>query len=261
VKKKSPDFLIFLYFLWLSGCVQQPIDDGMSSQTKSERAYRSAEIHTELAVEYFNRGQFDVAIEEVTEALKAQSNYAPAYNVQGLINMALNEDSKALDSFEQAIRIAPRNSEIHNNFGWFLCQRFPQRMAQAIDHFMNAVKDPLYPTPAMPFTNAGICELKRQKYDDAQVFFHRALSIQPNYAPALIGMIDMDFQRGNLMDAKSRLTLFLQNNPSTPEALLLAIKIEQATGDQLAADSYIFQLQKYFPTSREALAVREGKIR
>ena len=110
-------------------------------------------------------------------------------------------------------------------------------------------------------TNAGICELKRQKYNEAQIFFQRALSIQSNYSPALIGLMDIDFQRGNLADAKSKLVLFLQNNTSTPESLLLAIQIEQAMGDQLAADSYIFQLQKYFPDSKEAVAVREGKIR
>ena len=261
MKKIPLVFFTLLHLLWLGGCVQQPIDDGISNQAKSDRAHQSAKIHTELAAEYFNRGQLDVAIEEVTEALKAQSNYAPAYNVLGLINMTLNENSKALDSFEKATRIAPRNSEIHNNYGWFLCQRFAQRMDQAIDHFMIAAKDPLYPTPEMSFTNAGICELKRQKYNEAQIFFQRALSIQSNYSPALIGLMDIDFQRGNLADAKSKLVLFLQNNTSTPESLLLAIQIEQAMGDQLAADSYIFQLQKYFPDSKEAVAVREGKIR
>lgn len=254
-------FLTSLCFLWLGGCIQQPINEQMSKQEKSDRAHQSAKIHTELAAEYFNRRQLDVAIEEVTEALKAQSNYAPAYNVLGLVNMTLNEDSKALDNFEKAIQIAPRNSEIHNNYGWFLCQRFAHRMDQAINHFMIAVKDPLYPTPEMSFANAGICEFKRQKYNEAQAFFQKALSIQPNYSPALTGLIDIDLQRGNLTDAKSKLALFLQNNASTPESLLLAIRIEQAMGDQLAADSYIFQLQKYFPDSKEAAIVREGKIR
>ncbi len=241
--------------------MQQPIEDGMSSQAKLDRAHQSAKIHTELAAEYFNRGQFDVAIEEVTEALKAQSNYAPAYNVLGLINMTLNENNKALDNFEKAIRIAPKNSEINNNYGWFLCQRFPQRMDQAIDYLMIAAKDPLYLTPEMAFTNAGLCELKRQRYNEAQVFFQKALSIQSNYSPALTGLVDIDFQRGNLVSAKSKLADLLQSNTSTPESLFLAIQIEQAMGDQLATDSYIFQLQKYFPDSKEAAAIREGKIR
>lgn len=249
------------HLLWLNACVQQPIENGISEQAKLERAHQSAKIHTELAAEYFHRRQFDVAIEEVAEALKAQSNYAPAYNVLGLVNMTLNENNKALDNFEQAIRLAPKNSEINNNYGWFLCQHIPQRMDQAIDHFMVATQDPLYLTPEMAFTNAGLCELKRQRYHEAQVFFQKALSIHPNYLSALIGLVDIDFQRGNLASAKSKLTDLLQSNPSTPESLFLAIQIEQAKGDQLAADSYIFQLQKHFPDSKEAVAIREGKIR
>jgi type IV pilus assembly protein PilF len=261
VKKNLSIFFILLHFLWLGGCVQQPIENGMSAQANSDRAFQSAKIHTELAAEYFYLGQLDVALEEVNEALNAQSNYALAYNLLGLINMTLNENSKALDNFEHAIRMAPNNPEIHNNFGWFLCQRFPQRMDQAINHFMTAARDPLYSTREMSYTNAGICETKRLKFNEAQIFFQKALSIQPNYSPALIGLIDTDFQRGNLIDAQSKLVLFLQNNTPTPESLLMAIKIEQAMGNQLAVDSYIFQLQKHFPESKEAAAIREGKVR
>ena len=250
-----------MLILGLGACVQQPIYNGMSVQANAERAFQSAKIHTELAAEYFHRGQLDVALEEVTEALKAQSDYALAYNVLGLINMTLNENSKALDNFEQAIRKAPKNPEIHNNYGWFLCQRFPQRMDQAISHFMTAAIDPLYSTPEMSYTNAGICEIKRQKYNEGQQFFQKALSIQPNYSPALIGLIDTDFQRGNLTEAQSKLALFQKNNSPTPESLILAIKIEQAMGNQLAVGSYIFQLQKHFPESKEAAVIREGKIR
>ncbi len=250
-----------LLLVVLVACVQQPVDDGISSQARSERAHLSAKIHTELAAEYFNRGQLDVALEEISEALNAQSNYALAYNVLGLVNMTLNENDKALDSFDKAIRLAPKNSEINNNYGWFLCQRLPQRMDQAIGYFMTATQDPLYATPEMAFANAGLCEIKRQNYDVAEAFLQKALVIQPKYSPAIIGVIDIDFRRGNLMNARSRLTDFLQNNASTPESLFLAIQIEQAIGDQLTADSYIFQLQKHFPDSREAAAIREGKIR
>jgi len=245
----------------LTACVQQPVDNGISSQARSERAHLSAKIHTELAAEYFNRGQLDVALEEISEALNAQSNYALAYNVLGLVNMTLNENNKALDSFDKAIRLAPKNSEINNNYGWFLCQRFPQRMDQAISHFITATQDPLYTTPEMAFANAGLCEVKRQNYGVAEAFLQKALIIQPKYPPAIVGLIDIDFQRGNHMNARSRLTDFLQSNASTPESLFLAIQIEQAIGDQLTADSYIFQLQKHFPDSREAAAIREGKIR
>jgi type IV pilus assembly protein PilF len=263
VKKK----LLLLLFalppalLGLSGCVQQAVNNGMPVQNGPDRALQSAKIHTELAAEYYYRGQLDVAIEEVNEALKAQSNYALAYNVLGLINMALNENSKALENFERAVRLAPRNSGIRNNYGWFLCQRFSQRMDQAIEHFMTAAKDPLYATPEMSYANAGICETKRQNYTEARLLFQKALSLQSNYSPAIVGLIDIDFQRGNLAEAKSKLAQFSQNNPPTAESLLMAIKIEQAMGNQLAVDSYIFQLQKHFPESKEMALIREGTVK
>lgn len=253
-------FFSFLMIKWLGGCVQQPIEGGLLVQDNSARAFQSAKIHTELAAEYFYRGQLDVAIEEITEALKAQSNYAPAYNVLGLINMTLNDNNKALESFERALRIAPKNSEIHNNFGWFLCQRVSARMDSAINHFLIAAGDPLYLTPEMSYTNAGICEIKRQKYSEARSFFNKALSLQPGYLPAEIGLIDVDLQSGFLAEAKTKLLLMLQNNGPTPESLLMAIKIEHAMGNQLAADSYSYQLQKHFPESKEAAAIREGKL-
>lgn len=261
MKRYRQIFLVVLIAGMMNGCTQQLMDQGLVAYSDADRAVQSAKIHTELAAEYFYRGQLDIAIEEVNEALRAQSNYAPAYSVMGLINMSLNENNKALSNFERAIRLAPRNSEILNNYGWFLCQRYPERMDQAIDHFMAAAKDPLYATPERSYGNAGVCEIKRQKYAEAQMFFQRALLIQPDFSPAVIGMIEVDFQRGNLTDAKSKLIRFLQNNPSTPESLLLAIKLEQALGNQLAVDSYIFQLQKHFPESREAVLIREGTIR
>ncbi|MDE2389196.1 MAG: type IV pilus biogenesis/stability protein PilW [Betaproteobacteria bacterium] len=255
-------FALPLVLLGVSGCVQQVVNNGAPPlQTNPDRTLQSAKIHTELAAEYYHRGQIDVAIEEVNEALKAQSNYALAYNVLGLINMTLNENSKALENFEHAIQLAPRNSEIRNNYGWFLCQRFSQRMDQAIEHFMAAAKDPLYTTPEMSYANAGICETKRQNYTEAKLFFQKALSLQSNYSPAIVGLIDIDFQRGNLAEAKSKLAQFSQNNPPTAESLLMAIKIEQAMGNQLAVNSYIFQLQKHFPESKEMALIREGTVK
>lgn len=113
----------------------------------------------------------------------------------------------------------------------------------------------------MSYTNAGICETKRQKYIEAQLLFQNALSIQSNYSPAIIGLIDIDFERGNLTEARSKLSQFLQNYAPTAESLLLGIKIERALDNQLAVDSYIYQLQKHFPESKEAVSIREGKIR
>ncbi len=254
-------FSIFLLALLAGGCVQQPIEGSLTKQQLANRAQESARIHTELAAEYYYRRQFKVAIEEVDKALEAVSNYAPAYNVMGLINMTLNQDHEAKTNFQKAVRYAPNDPEINNNFGWFLCNRYPDHMDQAISHFMVALEDPLYETPEKSYANAGICELKRDNKTEALNFFRHALSIQPDYSPAVIGMIEIDFKNGDLAVAKSKITDFMQRSQPTPESLWLAVQIEHATGNRLAEDSYMFQLQKHFPHSKEAVAVRKDGLK
>lgn len=251
-------FQVWLIILW-TGCVQQPIEKELTKEQERKRAQQSAKLHTELAAEYYHRGQYKVAIEEVEEAFQADSNYAPAHNMFGLINMSLHEDVKARKNFEQALNISPNDSEIHNNYGWFLCQRLSERMDQAIEHFMAASSDPLYQTPEIAYSNAGICELKRNNYTAARGFFEKALSIFTAYPPALIGLIDVDFKSGNLREAKSKLSHYMQYSTQTPESLWLAIKIERKIGDRYAEESYAYQLMKRFPNSKEASALREGR--
>ena len=228
---------------------------------QSESAKKeSVRLHTLLAGEYYNRGQYKVAIDEANEALRTNSDYAPAYNVLGLIYMKLHEDKLAQQNFERALEIAPNDSETHNNFGWFLCQHRPEQMDQAMKHFKAAQKDPLYSTPEMSNTNAGTCELSRGNYRSAEEYFQKALVLKPGYSPALIGLAEMHFKSGNLTAAKSNLSRYMQASTPTAESLLLGVKIERKTGNRQSAASYASQLNKRFPNSKEAIALRNGKF-
>ncbi|GJL74021.1 type IV pilus biogenesis/stability protein PilW [Nitrosomonas sp.] len=252
--------LVFFLSVFLIGCVHEPIEPSLTPDQIVARANKSARIHTELAAEYFYRGQYKVALEEVDEALKSNADYAPAFSMLGLIYMELEEDSKAQSYFERALRFEPGNPDIHNNYGWFLCQRMPEQMDRAINHFMTALRDPLYDTRHIAYANAGVCELKRNNFSEASLYLRESLSFQPNYRPALVGLIEMDFQRGDAAMARSKLSEFMQKFQPTARSLWLGMQIEQTTGNSRAADSYLFQLQKNYPNSKEAKAVREGGL-
>ncbi len=246
--------------IFTAGCVHEPIESKRTPEQESARIAKSAKIHTELAAEYFFRGQYKVALEEVNAALKANANYAPAFNMLGLIYMTLNEDSKAQSNFERALRNAPNDPEIHNNYGWFLCERHSDQIDRAIHHFMRAINDPLYETRHIAYANAGLCEIKRNNFTEASVFLRESLMLHSSYRPALVGLIEMDFKQGQLTMAQSRLTDFMQKFPPTVKSLELGVQIERAMGNTRAADSYLFQLQKNFPDSKEARAAREGRF-
>jgi type IV pilus assembly protein PilF len=124
--------LVLLPFLMLAGCQHQPA--GRSSEADGTRSVsNSARIHTELAALYYARRQYSVALQEVREAMAADSGYAPAYNVLALVHTALLEDKEAEENFRRSISLSPQYSEAHNNFAIFLCDR--KRRPEAMQHF------------------------------------------------------------------------------------------------------------------------------
>jgi len=233
--------LIFLLFIFLTAC----------GTPSGGAASKSAKVHTELAGMYFARNQFGVALEEIDIALEADRKFAQAYNVRGLVHMALHEDEQAEDDFKRSLSLDKKDPDAHNNYGWFLCQR--GREKESIPHFMAALKNPLYITPARSFLNAGICSRKIGKNKDAEEFFQRALDAQPGISEALLALAEMNFADGGFSSAKRYLKEFSKGRGNlTAEQLWLAVRIERAVGDRNSEASYALQLSKQFPASREA---------
>ena len=248
---------VFLLVLSLGGCATQ--SGGSSSQQAPTRSQASAKVHTELAAQYYERAQLGVALHELSIALQAEPDYAPAYNVRGLVNMALREDKEADADFRRSLQLDANDSDAHNNYGWFLCQRGRER--ESVRQFLAALKNPLYATPGKAYLNAGVCSRKAGELKDAEEFFQKALLFQPDMPEALIGLADLSFANGDYAGAKSYFTRFVQNTPSSlsAENLWLAVRIERRLGDKNAEDSYALQLNKRFPDSRETQLMLQGK--
>ncbi len=243
---------VIVFLLVLLGCCWQ--NTGLAADPDS---ISRAQAHTELGSAYFSRGQFAVALEELKEALKADSHYAPAYNVLGLVYMELREFDQAEDSFRKALGYDEKNPDIHNNFGWYLCQR--NRVDEAMKHFSAALKNPLYTTPAKSHINVGLCSLKKNDLDAAEDAFIRANKLQPQSPQALYYLAEMAFMRKDYLDAKEYSVRLFQVAPSAPDVLWLAVRVERGLGNKQAEERYGTQLRKSFPDSREALALRNNQ--
>jgi len=246
----------------LAGCVQQEVETTQGSvrdsPIKPADAQKRAKIHTDLAAGYYERGQMGVALDELKEALRADPNYAPAYNVMGLVYMELREDGDAERSFRRALEIDPLDSDTNNNYGWFLCQR--KREDQSIKYFMAALKNPLYATPEKSYFNAGIC--MRQKGDEkaAEEYFLKALRIRPSFPQALYNMADLSYKRSQYAEARAYLLRYQQVAPPTAESLWLGVRTERKLGNRDAEGSYALQLRKKYPESKETQALKNGQF-
>ena len=254
----SRPIIVTFFLIALAGCGAPSGGQQAAPDQLNSRARTSAKLHTELAGSYYGRMQLGVALGEIDKALQADQNYAPAYNMRGLIHMDLREYKGAEEDFQQSLRLDKSDSETHNNYGWFLCQQ--GREVESISHFMAALKNPLYRTPERAYLNAGLCSKKAGNNKDAEEFLRRALLLQPGLSQALLAMAELSFANGDYTAAKKHFAIFSEKSDNlTAEQLWLAVRIERKIGDRNAEDSYGMRLRKNFPDSRETKLLTHGE--
>jgi type IV pilus assembly protein PilF len=201
-------------------------------------------------------GRYAIAMEEARIALSADSNYAPAYNLLGLTHMVLNEPRLAEDNFDMAMRLAPRDPEISNNFGWFLCQN--GREQRSISYFMAAGKNPLYTAPTKPYTNAGICALRMKDDKAAEEYLSTALRLSPTNTQALFWLADIAYRKGRYNEARQLTTDIEKMIEPTAEVIWLALRLERKLGNREAEARYASQLRRRFVGSPEQRLLSQG---
>ena len=258
--------VLLIAYGMLAGCAHNPAPSATQANTVETGTLTGdmgdprnrARIHTELASAYFERGNMGVALEELRTALEADRNYAPAYNVLGLVHMDLRENGVAQQHFEHALTLTPNDPDINNNYGWFLCQT--GREEQSIAYFLLALKNPLYSTPARSYINAGLCSIRKNKERDAFEYFERALKSEPDNLQALLNLATIQYKRGQLEAARGFVGRFNKLVEPTAESLWLALRIERKLGDRPAENTLAVQLRRRFAGSPEYQDMLKGRF-
>ena len=260
--KILPGLIVALALLLVSGCASEPpestassVDTGVITGSPSSPRNR-ARIHTELAGAYLSRGSMAVALQELNTAIAADSGYAPAYGMFGLVYQQLHETKLAQDNFQHALQLSPNDPDINHNYGSFLCQTGHEK--ESIRYFMRAVGNPLYTRPWRSYTAAGECSLREKKLKQAEAFFKRALKLQPDYPLALLKMGQIRYREGRYGGARSYVSRFNDIVSPTAESLWLAIRVEHKLGNRLAAAKLASRLRHRYPDSDEAYALQRG---
>jgi type IV pilus assembly protein PilF len=217
---------------------------------------RRARIRLELGASYYQQGNFPVAIQELQQALAIDPDFAPALGMLGLVHMDLGERDKSEGYFRRALRVAPDDSDINNNYGWFLCQT--GRPKESIDYFMKALANPLYQTPSRPLHNAGICSRMLGDEKAAEQYFLRAFQVDPRNPVAMFNLADLYLKRGDLERARFYSQRLIANYEPSAETLWLALRIERQAGNADGEASLAAQLRRRFPASAEAARLARG---
>ena len=224
-------------------------------QREKEAATRGAMAYTELGIEYFRRGDYEMSRAKLEKALELDPDLPQAHGAIAVLYEKVGEATLAEQHYKKAIRLNPDNAREQNNYGQFLC--FQERYQEANKEFMKAAKSPFYASTQVPLTNAGLCAKRVPDAAQAEQYFRQALQVDPEFAPALLQMAIVKFETGQFLSARAYLERFQQVAEHNPASLWLAVQTEFALSDPAASGRYAILLKKNFPKSEQAIMLLE----
>ena len=209
-----------------------------------------------LAVLYFQDAKYNIALDEVKQAILADPGWFEGYNMRGLIYMRTNDFAGAEASFQKALSINPGSPDIRHNYGVLQCKL--GRHADGMRLFSQALGTPGYTRRANTLVEQGMCQLAAGQGKEADQSFARAYEIEPANVAAGYHLALSAFQRGDLVRAQFLTRRMNNSEAANAETLWLGVKVERRLQNREAMGQLGTQLTKRFPQSREASALERG---
>lgn len=229
--------------------------DIVTESDKSPERKR-ANIRLELALAYFQEGKTTIALDEVKLALAADPSYFDAYNLRGLIYMALNDQTLAQASFNKALSLRPRDPDVLHNLGWMKCQQ--GMYAQGIAHFEDALANPQYGARAKSLMTLGLCQMRAGLRSQAEANLQKAYEYDAGNPVTGFNLANLLFQRGDLTRARFYIRRLNNSELANAESLWLGIRIEKRLGNADAVAQLGLQLEKRFGEAAQTALWRQG---
>lgn len=235
--------------LILGGCASSSNSHPLHMANERE----AAADNVQLGVQYMNQGDLALAKTKLDRALSEDASNPSVHSARAMLFERTNQPAKADAEFRTALKLAPHDPDVVNNYAVYLCQN--GRTDEGVRHFLEAAHNPLYRTPQAAYTNAGVCLRAAKRDDEARVNFNAALQLWPNYAEAAFQLATLDFDQGQLAPARARIDTYMGAFNATPDLLLLGVRVARKQGDAVAAQRYARRLVLDYPASDQARAL------
>ncbi len=151
------------------------------------------EVKAFLELGYFYQQTLNpLAIQYYSNALQADPNNVEINYNLGKLFQDLGDIERATEQYQILLQISPRNKLALNNLGYIKLVHEDQ-YNEAVQYFNQAIdEDPVF---INAIANRGIAYTYLGEYELAQQDFQHALSIDPNFEPAISGLNHLDKMR------------------------------------------------------------------
>jgi type IV pilus assembly protein PilF len=239
--------LLIILLSCLSGCVTEKAFPEPEVKPAAERA----KIHADLAGNYLQRGQLDVAIEEADKALDLDKKNKSANYIMALIQIRLRKPEQSKQYFKRAIAEPDPLASAQHDYANMLCRDGQYKKAEEL--YRSLLGNVLYKAGARLLLNVGACFYKQEKYKEAENAIRQSLRINPNSPDALLQMAKITYRKGKSLATRGWYQRYFQiGAKGGPEILYIAYQTELALGDKDSSASYALKLRTRYPRSSQA---------
>jgi type IV pilus assembly protein PilF len=234
---------IYLSMVFFLGCAQTGSGPRkyQENDSQAEPQNSPAMLNVKMGVAYFERQDYDVAIEKFKRALSHNSRLAIAHSGIATVYKAMNAQVDAERHYKLSVKHAPNDPVILNNYGTYLCQT--GEYLEAVEYYKKTLANPFYKTPETVHENAGVCLMKAGEAEAAEKHFRNALESNPNMPISLYNMVIVSAGKGDSMKARAFIQRLEGLTELDEKLLKVAYEVEKKMGNDRAANQYLAQLR------------------
>ncbi|MDE0017857.1 MAG: tetratricopeptide repeat protein [Candidatus Poribacteria bacterium] len=132
-------------------------------------------FYNNRGIDYGEKGEYDLAIEDFTKAIELKPDYAIAYNNRGAVYRSKGEYDKTIDDCNKAIQLKSNYAEPYSNRG--AAYRNKGDYERAIEDYNKAIQ--LKPNFVQAYYNRGLAYHEKSELDIAIKDYSKAIELNP----------------------------------------------------------------------------------
>jgi len=249
--KHSTSIFVGLVAALLVGCVTTNGDGGKPLKQDDPKE-AAAKYNIQLGTAYLQQGNYALAKEKLERSLKQNPKDADVHTSLGLLYDRTGDPKLADHHFREALRLAPNNPDISNNYAIYLCKN--GRAEEGVERFMAVAGNKYYRTPEVALSNAGVCLRDAKRLDEAQQKFTAAISARPNYNEATVQLASLYLERSQLAEARKVVDTYVNTFKPDSDVLMMGVTVARAAKDRMGEEKFCRTLRMEFPDAAKACA-------
>jgi type IV pilus assembly protein PilF len=239
--------LMLLAASLLAGCVSTGNNVDPLKTDKGRQEARDA--YMQLGLGYLRNGDTERAKVPLKQALDLDPSSADVHATLGFVFQTEMEPELADSHFRKAISLSGDDARLLNNYGGFLYEQ--KRYKEALDMYLKASQDTLYPERSRVFENIGMTSLQLKQRGQAKIYFERSLRLNARQPRALFEMAQMSYEDKEYVPARSYYEGYVALAPQTAASLLLGVRLARVFEERDNAASLALQLKRLYPGTPE----------